>query len=331
MRDKNTQDNSVEDSTMSLGDHLEELRARLIMALLGLSVALIVCLFFGKPLIKLLEWPYAKAMRQSERTVEIPIPKDANSPSAFVYGKHMIVVLEISDPELNKATAVTLRMSPPADANSGAARSTARDLIVAEIDGSKDVPILQTLGPAEGFLTYMKIALIAAIVIASPWVFHHIWMFVAAGLYPHEKRYVRTAVPFCAGLFIAGAMFCLFVVARLSMKFLVIFNQSFLGVQSNFTFDKYISFITLLMLVFGIAFQTPIAIYLLSRTGLVSTEALRRSRRYVILATVIIAAIATPGPDPFSQMTLAIPLYLLFELGILLADRAQRRRKAEAT
>jgi len=117
-------------------------------------------------------------------------------------------------------------------------------------------------------------------------------------------------------------------VAPLTLGFLVKFNQRVLGVNSNFTFANYISFITMLMLVFGIAFQTPIAIFFLNRTGLVSIEGLRRSRKFVLLGIFVIAAMATP-PDPISQVTLAFPLYALFELGILLSWFAGRKKRSQ--
>ena len=98
----------------------------------------------------------------------------------------------------------------------------------------------------------------------------------------------------------------------------------FLGVDSNFTFQNYVSFITIMMLIFGLAFQTPIAIFFLVKTGLVSIQAMTRSRRFVILGIVVLAAIATPGSDLFSLFSLAIPLYLLFELGIALARLSQQ-------
>ena len=188
---------------------------------------------------------------------------------------------------------------------------------------------LIVLSPAAGFVSYIKIALIAGLILSSPWVFYQIWMFVAAGLYAHEKRYVHTAVPFSAALFVTGALFFLFGIARVTLLFFVKFNEGVLGARSNFTFADYISFITMLMLVFGIAFQTPIAIFFLNRTGLVPISALRKSRKFVLLGVFIVAAMATP-PDPISQVTLAIPLYLLFELGILLSILAERKKKAQA-
>jgi sec-independent protein translocase protein TatC len=239
--------------SMSLGDHLEELRLRLILALIGLSAAVAVCLGFGTYIIAFIERPYIAAMGQQAR--------------------------------------------------------------------------LQSLAPADGFTSYMEISVMAGVVIASPWIFYQLWMFVSAGLYQHEKRYVYMVTPFSAGLFITGALFFVFLIAPVTLKFLVMFNKQVLGVDSNFTFQNYISFIIIMMLIFGVAFQTPIAILFLTKTGLVSIQAMARSRKFVIMGIVVLAAVATPGSDMFSLCSLAVPLYLLFELGIFLSRIAERRAK----
>ena len=243
----------LSNSTMSLGDHLEELRMRLIYALTGLVICAVIGFCFGPKIITLIEKPYTNVMGQEAR--------------------------------------------------------------------------LQTLSPADGLISFIKIALITGLIISSPWVFYHIWMFVVTGLYPDEKRYVYLAAPFSAVLFIGGALFFLFVVAPLTQNFLVKFNEKMLGVNSQFTFQNYMSFVTHLMLVFGMAFQTPTAIFFLNRTGLVSLNALTGSRKYVLLAVFVIAAMVTP-PDVISQITLGVPLYLLFELGILISYIASRRKKS---
>jgi len=237
-------------STMSLGDHLEELRMRLLLALAVLMVDLILCLFFGKYIITFIKAPYVAAVTSGEAQ-------------------------------------------------------------------------LTTLKPAEVIVSYIKICLISGLIISSPWVFYQIWMFIAAGLYSREKRYVHIAVPFSAGLFIVGALFFIFIVAPLCMRFFIKFSDM-LGLMRTWTLGYYVSFIAHLMLVFGLAFQTPTAIFFLNRTGLVSLQSLSRARKYVILVIVIVAAMATP-PDVVSQIALAIPMYLLFELGILLSYIASRR------
>lgn len=240
-------------STMSLGEHIEELRMRLLYALAGLAVCSVAGFYFGFKVIHFMEDPYLAVMGEEAR--------------------------------------------------------------------------MQALGPADGFLSYVKISLITGLVISSPWVFYHVWMFVAAGLYQHEKRYVYYAVPFSAVLFIAGSLFFIIVVAPLTLGFLVKVNN-FLGLNSTYSFPLYISFMTHLMLVFGIAFQTPTAIFFLNKTGLVSIKALSKSRKYVLLVIVIVAAMATP-PDVVSQVALAIPLYFLFELGILLCYISERRKASQ--
>ena len=232
------------ETTMSLGDHLEELRMRLLLALAGLVVGVIVSLLFGKHIIAFIQTPYVAVMG-----------KDAS---------------------------------------------------------------LKTLAPAQGIASYMRICLVTGLVVSSPWVFYQLWMFVAAGLYPKERKYVYTAVPFSVALFVAGAVFFMFVVAKLSLAFLVKFDK-WLNLRSDWTFPRYVTFVSMLMLVFGLAFQTPLVILILNRTGLVSLDRLRASRKYVLLGMFVIAAVATP-PDFISQVTLAIPLYLLFELGILLSS-----------
>ena len=236
---------------MSVGDHLEELRKRVIYALLGVAVCTVAGLIFGGKIINFIELPYTAVMGKDSQ--------------------------------------------------------------------------LQTLAPAEGLTSYFKITLISGLILSSPWVFYHLWMFVAAGLYPHEKRYVNVAAPFTAVLFICGAVFFLLVVAPLALQFLVKINKH-LGLSSHWTFLYYIAFVTNLMLIFGIAFQTPVVIFFLNRTGIVNLTTLCKSRKYVLLIIVIVSAMATP-PDVISQIALAIPLYLLFELGILLSYLAARRKK----
>ena len=178
----------------------------------------------------------------------------------------------------------------------------------------------------EAFITYLKLSLLMGVIFSIPVLIYQLWMFIAAGLYTHERKYVQIAVPFSTVLFVTGALFFLFFVAPWTLRFFILFNQRALGVNSNFTFSDYISFITMLMLIFGIAFQTPIAIFILTRTGLVSIQNFTRSRKFVIVGIFIISAIVTP-PDVVSQVTLAIPLYALFELGILLSWLAERKRK----
>ena len=315
------------DTTMSLGDHIEELRGRLILAITGLMIGTGICLLFGTRIIKFIEKPYTKVFltpkaeskTEEEKTLKLIQDLFDNAQHKIAEDPNPLEIDTKTEEFLRKfCTNVFLTLIN--DPNYTALRpSTDRKTLTRR---------LQILSPAAGFISYIKIAMMAGLILSSPWVFYQIWMFVAAGLYSHEKKYVHTAVPFSASLFIIGALFFLFIVAPLTLGFLVKFNEGVLDAWSNFTFSDYISFVTMLMLVFGVAFQTPIAIFFLNRTGLVSIQALRKSRKFVILIIFIVAAMATP-PDVISQVTLAIPLYFLFELGIILSVFAERRRKSQ--
>ena len=168
--------------------------------------------------------------------------------------------------------------------------------------------------------------MIAGLLLASPWIFYQLWLFVGAGLYPREKRYVYLAFPFSAILFITGALFFIIVIAPLTLRYLIWFNEKFLGITSNFAFPRYVSFMGTMMLVFGLAFQTPIAIFFLHKTGLVSIHNLQRVRKYVLLGIVVVASAAIPGSDPLSLLALVLPMYLLYELGILLCYSTGRKK-----
>lgn len=315
---------------MSLGDHLEELRARLILALLGVALGMIVSLIFGRALLRVIEWPYlaAAGQRQQQKAQSTQIPQVETEALALVNAVFQTMTERLaSDP--NAAPGLDpKRLAFFHEASTEAVKTWVHEKYAA--DDEPDPLIVLT--PPEAFMAYLKVSLIAGIILTAPWIFYQIWMFVAAGLYPKERQYVHKAIPFSAALFVIGALFFLFVIARITLGFFLGFGDA-VGVASQWTLQKYISFVTVLMLVFGIAFQTPIAVFILVRTGLVAIATLRSVRKYVILGLALVAAVATP-PDVISQVSLLIPLYGLYELGIILAifaEKKAKQQKAEAS
>jgi len=301
----------------------------MIRALLGLGICAIICLAFGRGIIRFMEGPYDDATAKHLFNIDLEFQADLDK-GTMTNGlrqefKDNGVVLSPDVNDVNVKQKGYLFSDRRWLIDDGEDRYCAKKE-KGKLNIYKLMP-LQIIAVAAGIISYIKIGLIAGLLLSSPWVFYQLWMFVAAGLYPHEKRYVNIAAPFSAVLFVTGALFFLIVVAPLTLGFLVKFNERILDVRSQFTFQHYISFVSHLMLVFGLAFQTPTAIFFLNRTGLVSIEALNKSRKFVILAIFVVAAMATP-PDVISQVTLAIPLYLLFELGILLSYIATRRKKS---
>lgn len=244
--------------SMSLGDHLEELRYRLVRAVAGLVLCVSVCLFFRKYFFGLLMSPYKWAMDQ--------------------------VKLE---------------------------------------------PEMLATKPLEQFLVYLKVCMVAGLVFSSGWVFYQMWAFVSAGLYRHERRMVKLAAPASATLFVVGAVFFLLVVAKGMMLFCVKFNVGVQYVKPGvYMLSDYVNLLLLLALVFGLAFQMPIAIVFAERMGLVTIEQLSSFRKFAILGIVVVAAVVTPSPDIISQLALAIPLYFLYEASIIVC-RIIRKRAAK--
>jgi sec-independent protein translocase protein TatC len=183
---------------------------------------------------------------------------------------------------------------------------------------------LQVLSAPEGFLIYMKVALIAGLLLTSPWVFYQLWAFVSEGLYRRERRMVMTALPFSVVLFVGGALFYLLVVAEPMLGFFFSFNN-WLGLETRMTLPNYISLVTTLMFVFGLGFQMPIVVAILGRVGLISATMLANYRRHVIVVIFLFAALTT-SPSPVDQILLGVPMWLLFELGVLLVKMQEKQR-----
>jgi len=176
-------------------------------------------------------------------------------------------------------------------------------MIVTDVTGSFFVP--------------MKVTLLAAFLIALPWVLYQIWRFVAPGLYSHEKRMIMPLVVSTYILFLCGVAFAYFLVFPTVFKVMAHYNAP-LGAEMSTDIDKYLSFAMTTFLAFGITFEVPVVVMVLVRFGIVSLDKLRQVRPYVVVGAFIIAAVVTP-PDVMSQLLLAVPLWLLYELGLILA------------
>ena len=165
-------------------------------------------------------------------------------------------------------------------------------------------------------LVPLKITLMAAFMVALPVVLYQVWAFVAPGLYSHEKRLVMPLVVSSTILFIAGVAFCYFLVIPGMSKFIQAFAPSSITAAPDS--EQYFGFVLTLFLVFGISFEVPIAVIVLARMRIVTIEQLKKFRGYFVVAAFIIAAVVTP-PDVISQLALAIPMCILYEIGIIAA------------
>ena len=252
-KDDEEDEDEVGQRKMTLVEHLEELRTRIIRAAIGLAVGMGIALILSQPVLQIINKPFYDAV-----------------------GKKSLVTTDMMDP----------------------------------------------------FTLYMRISLYMGIVIAAPWIFYQLWMFIAAGLYKHERKYVVYAVPFSAILFITGALFFLFYISPMLLTAFNVFNK-WMGVEMMVTLDNHVTLMTSMMLVFGFCFQMPIAVLLLGKMGLVTIKTLSRYRKHVIVGILIVAALVT-GPSPLDQISLAIPMWLLYEIGVLLVYfLVEKKRRAE--
>jgi sec-independent protein translocase protein TatC len=179
----------------------------------------------------------------------------------------------------------------------------------------------------EMFITYLKVSLIAGILAATPVIFYELWMFIAPGLYQHEQRFVIPFVACSSILFTAGALFGYFIVFPFGFKFLMAYSNEY--VQALPSVKEYFSFSIKLLFAFGLVFEMPVVVFFLSKMGLVTAEGMRRQRKYALLMTFVVGAVLTP-PDVLTQLMMAVPLMILYELSIFVAKFAAKKKKVEA-
>jgi sec-independent protein translocase protein TatC len=184
----------------------------------------------------------------------------------------------------------------------------------------------------ENVSVYFKVSLMSGVIIAMPFLVYQLFAFVAPGLTPRERRTIFTILPAITFMFLAGVAFAYFIALPAALNFLDTFNTAI--AETMISVDNYISFVTRILLVIGLVFETPLIIMALAKLGVVSPNWLAARRKWWIILAFIIAAIVTPTPDPLNQCIVAIPLILLLELGILLARLVYKKREqptAEST
>ncbi len=186
-----------------------------------------------------------------------------------------------------------------------------------------DTPLIFTSYP-EAFFTYLKLALTAGLFLASPFILHEIWAFIAPGLYPHERKWALPFIFFSSLFFIGGALFGYFAVFPAAFSFLASYAGADLKLLPSVS--EYFSLTIKLLLGFGAAFELPIFMVFMSLVGIVDAEKLRKNRKYALLIIFIIAAVLTPTPDVVNQCLLAGPLLVLYEISIILVSLIGRRK-----
>ena len=173
------------------------------------------------------------------------------------------------------------------------------------------------ISPQEPFIITLKVAIFAGIILALPMIIYQAWQFVSLALKQKEKRYLLFYGPFSLLLFLSGASFAYFVAIPVGLRFLLGFGGS--SLEPMITISKYLSFITVMILTFGIVFELPLVSLFLVRIGIISPQFLAKNRKVAIIAIFVLAAILTPSIDAFTQILMAVPLVILYEVSIWLA------------
>ncbi len=182
-------------------------------------------------------------------------------------------------------------------------------------------------GVTEAFFVKLQLSILAGFIIAFPIVAWSIWRFFKPALYPHERKYIYILFPVSIILFVSGVLFAYFGILPLVLRFFVYIAGE--SLQTMFKVDQYVSFVMSFSIPFGIVFELPVLTFFLTKIGVVKPQMLSKNRKYAILFIVIVAGVLTPGPDPISQVMMAVPVYLLYEVSILVAKFSKPRPKKE--
>ncbi|REA59343.1 twin-arginine translocase subunit TatC [Dyadobacter luteus] len=187
---------------------------------------------------------------------------------------------------------------------------------------------LQAIGMGDNFTMSMTSSVIAGLIFAFPYAFWEMWRFIKPGLRPSERRSARGAVFYVTFLFLSGVLFGYYVVTPLAINFLASYTLD-PSIINQFSITSYISLVATLTLACGVAFQLPIVVFVLSKIGILTPVFMREYRRHSMIVILIVAAVITPSPDIYSQILVAIPLFLLYEISILVSSRVEREKLRE--
>jgi sec-independent protein translocase protein TatC len=309
-------------------EHLEDLRWVLIKSLVAAGVAMLVCLLAGNYVVRILEWPLSRA--------PIHQPKGAQSVRLF-FGTNQIgstFFVGTNDPlsaVLGPGQHVRAQLTPRLDGSNVVLGLTVQNEADAPAQGPRKLPVdIINLSPAGSFIVATKVALYAGLVLAAPFIFYYIAQFVFPALRMREKKYVYRGLFFATGLFMVGVSFCYFILMPIALMASVEYAE-WLGFTANqWRAEEYISFVCKFMLGMGLGFELPVVVLTLVKLGVLNYRMLSNARRYVLVINFILGAVLTT-PEVITQVLMALPLQLLYEISVWIAwywERQEKKREA---
>jgi sec-independent protein translocase protein TatC len=316
------------ETRMSFGDHIEVLRTHLIRAITGFCIGMLVSVLFAKVVFNIITSPVEAQLMEfyKERVKRVAEKLHEGNAKEVQLDQYTQVPVQMKASDLRgllRQWGVAVPAEPEAAAEDEWVdvpfRVKPLEWSIQLSEAQRIVgrpPLLSTMNVMEAFMVYCKVVAMTGLVISSPWVFWQIWSFVAAGLYPHEKKYVHRYLPMSLGLFIAGVVLCQVMVIPNAIRSLLWFND-WLDLEPDLRLNEWLTFAILLPLVFGVSFQTPLVMLFMGKLGIMDADDFRKKRRMAWFVMGIFAAICTPS-DALSMLLLMVPMWGLYELGILM-------------
>lgn len=320
-------DDYFESTRMSFGDHIEELRRHLILAIAGFGVAMVISFplayfvldFITAPVKQKLAEFYAQRMELKKQELKND-PKYQEMLKAHIEMQKMDIASILARTMGDKAPKGEVWVKVPIEIHPKV-EDTASYLALQVLGETT----LVTLSVQEALMVWVQVALVTGLVIGSPWIFYQIWAFIAAGLYPHEKKLVNVYLPFAVLLFVGGVLFCYFIVIPRAIDALLWFNH-WLNFTPQLRLSEWLSFAIWVPVIFGLSFETPLVMLMLERIGIGTVEAYRAFRKIAWFSLAVAAAVFTPTADPYTMMYLWVPMIAFYELGIILCRLSPRRK-----
>ncbi len=308
-------------------EHLEDLRWVLIKSGVAAFVAMLLCLLGGNYVVRVLEWPLSRAPigghAKNAHLVQVLIGTNilttltvttTNDPVSQVVGTNRYVRLHLTP--MANGTNLVLGVTAEADPNPPQSGRLPIDIV--------------NLSPAGAFIVATKVAFYAGLVLASPFIFYFVAAFVFPALKMREKRYTYRGLAFGGGLFLIGVCFCYFVLMPVALRASVQYAE-WLGFSANqWRAEDYISFVCKFMLGMGLGFELPVVVLTLVKIGVLNYAILSKARRYVIVINFVLGAVLTT-PEVITQILMALPLQILFEISVWIAwywERQEKKREA---
>jgi sec-independent protein translocase protein TatC len=331
---KTRDDDLFEHTTMTFGEHLDELRLALFRALVGLVIGFLLGLLVAKPVVRWITVPLESALNEHYEIV-------AEDRLTALYGEDLPKDLkDFMQKEQLLFDEVYLEQAELQRLAGGAPDNFAGVLVGEDLKSAplprpntamvktriwrKASAAVQALSSQEPFMIWIKAAFFTGLLIASPYIFWQLWAFIGAGLYSHEKKYVHIFVPISLVLFWSGAMIAFFFAFKYVLAFLFGFNRA-MDIQAEPRISEWIGFVLMLPLGFGIAFQLPLVMFFLNRIGLISVRTYIEKWRVAILTIFVVSMVLTPA-DPVSMLLMAVPLCGLYFLGIGMSQWMPRQK-----